>query len=120
MEEEKNFESEKMDIKPRLGALFGSIDHQSATKRDVEILAELTNILTESQQIKGSYRVNESNSNQIDFFLGDKYIESGSIAPIPFLEFRIRVLENGFSKGVLFGVQKVLEKIQKDRTDESK
>lgn len=118
--EEKNTESEKMDIKPRLEAIFGSINRQSSAKRDVEILAELTNILTESQQIKGSYRLNESNPNQVDFFLGDKYIESGAMAPIPFLEFRVRTLENGFSKGVLFGVQKVMEKIQKDGTDESK
>lgn len=113
-------EENKLPIENSINEIFGSLDRQSAAKRDVEILAELTNILNESQKIKGSYRINETKPNQIDFFLGEQYIESSTVAPVAFLEFRVRTLEQGFYKGVVFSIQKVLEKIQTDRTNESK
>jgi hypothetical protein len=97
--------------------VLGKFSRGEKAKRDVEILSKMTDILEEASQIQCTYKGNEKNPEMIDFFLGTKYIESSTLQPKVFLDFRANKIQQGFMEGVTHSVTKILEMIQKDRIE---
>jgi hypothetical protein len=88
------------------------ISNTAKNKNDVKMLTKLSNIIDEGQKIQVTYKGNNSNPEIMDFFLGTEYIESCRIQPKIFLDFRASKIQQGFTSGISFAVQKMFKHIQ--------
>jgi hypothetical protein len=105
------------ETKDKASSILGSFSRGEKAKRDVEILTKMSDIVDEAKEVKCTYRGNEKNPELMDFFLGEKYVESARIQPIEFLDFRAAKIEQGFFAGITYSLSKLLEIIQKDRIE---
>jgi hypothetical protein len=89
----------------------------SISKKNIELLTLLGNLIDETKEIKVTYRGNEVDSQVMDFFLNGKYIESSSVQPKIFLDFRAAKIEQGFAAGSDFVIKRVFENIQNSKNE---
>lgn len=114
--------SEENKIRKPITDLLGHFSEGQKTRRDVEILTKMSQIIEDAKNVKCTYRGNEKKSEWMDFFLDGKYIESTVVQPKAFLDFRAAKIDQGFIEGINYALKKMLDffKEEKKKEDESK
>lgn len=103
-----NTETEKSPLEQVKSLLSAT----SKEKRNIEILTLLGDLVDKTKQVKVTYRGNEKHPELMDFFVDGEYIESSTVQPKIFLDFRAAKIEQGFVAGSSFIIKKVFENIK--------